>query len=308
MPKGFSLHVGVDNAGPNFPGAEPLKGCKNDSRAMYDIASRQGFSERALLLDGEATYARVEKAIRAAAQGPDALGKDDIFLFTFAGHGDRASDIDRDEPDGFDESILLFDFMLFDDVLRRVLLPLFNPGVRVLMVSDSCHSGTVSSFLSLTADPAGFRKTERLSLGGLEVSMTTDITAPAVSAPPGVRTISDDVLYQHLWSHKDFYEKVLGEVPPLKDAPEIKANVLLLAACQDDELAGETKDAPVQGVFTKALIEVWDGGTFPGDHDRFKNDIGARIPPGRQQYPQLNPTGAPNAAFRAQRPFTVPFP
>lgn len=305
MPKGFSLHVGVDNPGPNFPGATLLKGCKNDARAMNDIAWRAGFTKRELLLDGEATYDRVEGAIRAAAEGPDALGQGDIFLFTFAGHGDRASDIDRDEPDGFDESILLFDFMLLDDVLHRVLLPLFNPGVRFLMVSDSCHSGTVLSFLSLTADPACFRKTERLSLGGLEVSTTTDVMALAVSDPPRVRTISDDVLYQHLWSHRDFYEKVLGGVPSLKDAPEIKASVLLLAACCDDEEAVETPDTPTHGVFTKALVEVWNGGAFQGSHDQFKDAIASKIPSGLRQHPQLNPIGVPNTAFRAQRPFTA---
>src|SRR5205814_2346373 len=79
----------------------------------------------------------------------------DIFLFTFAGHGTQRGAEDPAETDFQDETLVLFDHILIDNVLRRELWPRFAPGVRVVMVSDSCHSGTVfmlPAFMAL-ADP-----------------------------------------------------------------------------------------------------------------------------------------------------------
>ena len=214
MAKGISLHVGIDEASHAFPNAPVLKGCKNDARAMRDIAALRGFSQSELLLDGKAKYDSVKNAISAAAA---ALVAGDIFLFTFAGHGSGVPDIDRDEPDGQDETILLFDYMLIDDVLGRELWPLFKRDVRILVVSDSCHSGT---FLVASA-ATRVRKSERLSLGSLERSVTTEITTAGADGPL-VRTISEAVRDRHLWEHREFYLKVLNALPPVSTAPPLK--------------------------------------------------------------------------------------
>jgi hypothetical protein len=65
----------------------------------------------------------------------------DLFIFYISGHGGQENDIDGDEEDGQDETLCLWDGPLSDDVLRA----LWNEvpaGVRVFMVSDTCHSGS----------------------------------------------------------------------------------------------------------------------------------------------------------------------
>jgi len=52
------------------------------------------------------------------------------------------NDFDDDEPDLKDETLVLYDRMLVDDEIFS-LLSEFREGVRVHLVFDSCHSGTV---------------------------------------------------------------------------------------------------------------------------------------------------------------------
>lgn len=59
----------------------------------------------------------------------------------------------NDEPDGLDETWVLFDRQLVDDELYAAWL-LFRPGVRIFVLSDSCHSGTMTKELFL--EPASY--------------------------------------------------------------------------------------------------------------------------------------------------------
>ena len=53
-------------------------------------------------------------------------------------------DASADEPDRTDETWVLFDRQLVDDELYE-MWPQFVPGVRILVLSDSCHSGTAGT-------------------------------------------------------------------------------------------------------------------------------------------------------------------
>lgn len=292
MPKGISLHVGINSVRPAFPTAADLVGCEDDARAMYDLARVQHFSRRELLLGPNASYRRVEMEIRAAS---DELEAGDIFLFTFAGHGSGEADLDHEEPDNQDETILLFDRMLFDDVLERDLWVGFEPGVRILMVADSCHSGTVS----FVADAFTIaRQTEHLLLGDLEISATTGISLVGTDNPP-LRTISKAASQQHLATYSNFYAKILGTLLPPAFALPIKASVLLIAACQDDE---STADGAPHGVFTQALLDVWNGGSFTGTYKDFITEISGKFS-GQNQHPALTFIG--QSDFSDQRPFSI---
>jgi hypothetical protein len=138
--RAMSLHVGLNRVDPvhyaGWPGV--LQACENDARDMAAIAEHQGF-EPAVLLTRAATYEAVLGAIRRAA---GLLHREDSFLLTFAGHGAQLPGSDPSEDDGLDETVVLFDRMLRDDELGTALRT-FRPGVRLVVVSDSCHSGTV---------------------------------------------------------------------------------------------------------------------------------------------------------------------
>jgi hypothetical protein len=64
--------------------------------------------------------------------------------------------VDGDEPDGTDECLCPYDVKsqgpITDDELFELLRPQ-APGVKVVMISDSCHSGTVARFAPIKTPP-----------------------------------------------------------------------------------------------------------------------------------------------------------
>ena len=275
MPRGISLHVGINKYSSAFPGADPLDGCENDAREMQKIAEAKGFEQRDLLLGPDATYMRVTTKIRAAAAQ---LKKDDFFFFSFAGHGFQKIDklTDFDESDLLDETMLLFDAELYDDVLRKELWPRFEPGVRILMVADSCHSGTVS----MVPPPDG-------NVGG-----GADFGDFPVATGGRVRSIDRGTSFQH---HEEYGEFYRNTVIPL--SATINANILLLPACADSQT---TADGVPNGAFTAAMLKVlrdWD----PADYQILVQRIQTELPGQAVRFREVNP----RPDFIGQKPFTV---
>ena len=305
MPQGISIHVGVNRA--MVFNATPLTGCENDARAMHAIARQQGFTGPPPFINNEATFDTVVPAILSAA---NELKAGDFFLFTFAGHGSQMEDFDFDElqiigalsPDSFDETIVLSDRMLLDDVLRRGLWSQFKPEVRLFLISDSCHSG---SFFAMPG-------AAEAALAG--VSLNSKINAqksqPVPSPVPEretevvstgnlpVRKISDAARRNHLRDFRDFYEEIIRNLPT-GEAASIKASVLVLAACEDHEDAVEEGN---HGVFTRALMNVWDGGNFNGNYKEFHSAITSSLA-GKPQHPALTTLG--QSDFSRERPFSI---
>jgi hypothetical protein len=64
----------------------------------------------------------------------------------FKGHGAQVVDKDADEEDGFDEILIPADYRdngpIFDDELYHLFITQVQPGVHVVAVIDSCHSGS----------------------------------------------------------------------------------------------------------------------------------------------------------------------
>ena len=125
-------------------------GAENDARAMSDLAERKlGFTPNSihLLLNSNATSVNIRKEVRNWLI-KDTKSGDKIFFF-FAGHGTQIKDADGDEDDGFDEAIVPFDVLaakpsqlILDDEINQWLKDL--RGRRVVMIFDSCNSGTVT--------------------------------------------------------------------------------------------------------------------------------------------------------------------
>lgn len=261
MPRGISLHVGVNELDPDCFASAPLDGCVNDAAAMYYVAKAHGFTDRRLLTDGEATFERVTAAIRQAAG--QLKGDGDVFLFTFAGHGTQVEDFDR-EPDEFkDETMVLHDRILIDDELRRRYWPMFAPGVRIIFVTDSCHNGTLTQAASVTG--VGFG--ERVTLGDGVLSITTTtvaVTATLEARGAGrPRELPRGDGQNHMEKFANFYNELRATLRP---ASPLQCSVLHLAACQDSL---PTPDGPTHGVFTQALLDVLGGG-FDGTYEEFR--------------------------------------
>ncbi len=149
-----ALIVGVDRY-PNLPAAMQLTASVNDAHLMARVAEEVwGFDLREikLLLDEEATSESIIASIRTWVIAGTNPG--DRVLVSFSGHGYHVADLDGDESDGEDETIAGSDVqpeaggfanMILDDQIAALIDQL--AGRNVMVVIDSCHSGTITRAL-----------------------------------------------------------------------------------------------------------------------------------------------------------------
>ena len=270
MAKGISLHIGLNHVDPNhyqgWDGA--LNACVADARDMRALAKKRGFAGNTLLLDGQATAAAVSTALQDAAKK---LAKGDILFVTYSGHGGQVRDTNGDEKDNdrMDETWVLFDRQLVDDEVY-VLWGKFKAGVRILVLSDSCHSGTV------VKDIPSF-------LGG----------GPRPRAMP--RSVGIKVENANRALYRAIQKNTRGS-----EKTKVNASVLLISGCMDNQTS---MDGDHNGAFTGTLKKVWSGGKFNGNYRKLRDKIVSLMP--STQTPNYYLTGAPNPAFEAQKPFTI---
>jgi metacaspase-1 len=137
--------VGINN----YPGSSnDLQGCVNDANDWSALLNEHGF-ETGLLLDSQATRknikAALENLVLSAKQG-------DVVVFTYSGHGTQSLDLGGDEGDKYDEAIYVYDGMIVDDDLR-VIIDKINPLATLVIISDSCFSGSVTRLVPEHARP-----------------------------------------------------------------------------------------------------------------------------------------------------------
>lgn len=286
LPRGASLHLGLNHVDPrHYAGWDGALGaCEADAHDMAALCQARGLNPK-LLLGAQATRSGLAEALGTAAK---ALRKGDLFVLSFSGHGGQVPDTSRDEPDGQDETWCLFDGQLLDDELYAALAS-FAAGVRVLVISDSCHSGTVvRAAAPLTADAR-----QRPRHLPPEVARRTYAANAA---------FYDGLQRQARSSALDPDAALANVKRPGRVAAVVKGfkpSVILIAGCQDNQTS---LDGERNGAFTAALLATWKQGAFRGTHTQFHARIQARMP--ATQSPNLFTLG-PAAAFLAQAPFTL---
>jgi hypothetical protein len=289
--RAMSLHIGLNAVDPKHYGgwSGPLAACEFDANDMAAIATSRSMVVSKLLTK-QGTRKAVLAGLRKAAK---ALKGGDLFFLSYSGHGGQVADASGDEADKQDETWCLYDGQLIDDELY-VELSKFAEGVRILVLSDSCHSGTVTR-----ARPA--------------------------PPPPGTRIklMPPDVALRVYEQHQAFYDRLQNEVAQaagrasLEDpdavlatlavqggrvqsiAKQLRAAVILISGCQDNQTA---LDGDHNGAFTGQLRRVWNNGKFAGNHAQWHAQIVAGMP--AAQSPNFFVLGSA-AKFVAQRPFQV---
>jgi len=275
MANGRAIVIGLNKVDPDhYDGwSGPLIACEADASSMAQIAGTQGLTVESLLT-AEATRGHVLKALEQAASESD---KGDFLMVTYSGHGGHLPDLNNDEPDALDETWCLFDGELIDDELYKAFSA-FKQGVRILVLSDSCHSGTVVK----------------------AALMREFLSQLPASRLKRFRNMPNDVAQRTYLKNKGFYDPLLHDVSLRVKPEEIAASVLLLSGCQDNQLSG---DGEFNGVFTGQLLQAWNGGKFKGDYSDLHRRIRQHMPP--DQTPNLFWGSKLNATFLKSRPFTV---
>lgn len=291
-PTALSVHLGLNAVDPrHYAGwSGDLVACEFDARDMAALATAAGIKPT-VLLTKQATRTKALSAIRAAAKK---LKRGDFFLLTFSGHGGQIDDVSGEEADKLDETWCLHDAELIDDELYLELCR-FATGVRIVVLSDSCHSGTVTR----AAAPRPGRGDARPK-----------------QLPPAIA----QQVYQR---HQAFYDKLQRDVLRAAGrasvdpdealanahagmsarletiATRCKASVILISGCQDNQTS---MDGAKNGAFTEQLLRVWQRGAFTGTYRTFHAAIKAGMD--ASQTPNLFTMG-PAREFLAEAPFSL---
>ena len=266
-----ALLIGI-NRYPLIPKAD-LQGCVSDMELMRSLLTdRFGFpAERTRTLrDEEATQEGIRGALAELAA---AVGKDDIVVLFFAGHGSRMAD--PRQPGRFVESMVTSDSGrgelpnrdIVDEQIDRWVQEVNEKTPFVTLIFDCCHSGSV------TRDPFGEATRE----------IPADLRAPAEMFGGGP--------LPEIFAAA----RALGE-------PEEKGNggwlpgrrrAVVIAACQADEYANEHKaftgeEVVKHGALTyflgQALLRMQTGATW---RDVFEQVAPALTSKYGRQHPQL---------------------
>jgi len=278
--RGVSLHIGVNYVDKNHYGGTwdgKLNACEKDCDDMQAIARVQGFETHVLKSQDATRDAVATKISEISGQ----LKEGDFFLLSYSGHGGTIPDVDGDEEDQVDETWCLFDGQLLDDELN-ILWSKFKAGVRVLVVSDSCHSGTMLKDIDLNA--MNLRQAGR-------VVDPEEIVEHARAMP---RSIARSTARRNY----EFYANLQYDLPDPR--PEIHASVRLLSGCQEDELSWEGSG---NGRFTEALKKTYADGEFDKDYNSFHCSIVELVK--HKQTPNHAVLGVPNNDYDKQRPFKI---
>ena len=291
--KAMSLHIGLNAvSAKDYAGwSGELNACEFDAKDMAAIAKSQGMKPT-MLLTKKGTRANALAAIRSTAKQ---LAAGDLFFLTYSGHGGQVDDVTGEEDDKKDETWCLYDGQLIDDELYFELSR-FAAGVRVLVLSDSCHSGTVTRAAPPqldTAVPAGRSKMMPLAIGMRtyrEHQAFYDKLQQDVAKAAGKTSLPDpDSMLAH----------IAASTRLTAIAKKFKPAVILISGCQDNQTS---MDGDHNGAFTEQVLRIWNHGAYKGNYAQFHAAIKARMP--ASQTPNLFSLGAV-AGFMRRQPFSV---
>lgn len=274
MSKGISLHIGLNHVDPaSYSGwTGDLNSCEFDANDLAAICAARGFQTNTLITES-ATSKAVLAAINAAAAE---LAKGDLFLISYSGHGGQMADTSGDESDRLDETWVLYDRQLLDDELYQCWAR-FAAGVRIVVLSDSCHSGSIVK--------------AQLDAAGSHAELLREVFARGRFMPKDVNDRDND-------ARETLYGQLRATTPGEGEA-ELAARVLLLSGCQENQTAA---DGERNGLFTARLIELWGDGANRIGYRKFLTTIKGKMPP--WQSPNFLALNDPRRAFNRERPFT----
>ncbi|MGE0007682.1 MAG: caspase family protein [Parvibaculaceae bacterium] len=151
----------------------PLKGALNDIEIVKELLVEtygvpNGEEHIKVLRNEKATRSAITRAFNDHLIEKAKSHHDATFLFYFSGHGSSILDENNDEGDEFDETLLAYDSRgpngtdIRDDEIEQWLDRLKQSTKNIVLIFDSCHSGTLSKdpqLISRQAPPSGVKST-----------------------------------------------------------------------------------------------------------------------------------------------------
>ena len=284
MPKGVSIHLGLNFVDPkHYDGWDgELRACEADANDMAKVAKDRGYAGTTVLLTKNATVAKFAKAMKDAAAK---LVAGDILFLTYSGHGGQVPDRDGDdEVDGLDETWCLYDRQLVDDELYG-MFGKFAKGVRIVLLSDSCHSGTVAR----NAELSGQTVADLAARLAASANPLPQVKSGALKPFGGYRLAPRQITFAAYARNRAMYEKIQkadSKAQAKAAAGRIGAGVVLISGCMDNQLSS---DGERNGLFTAMMLIGLRRRLYAGGYRRFHREIRGLMPP--EQTPNLFLTG-----------------
>ena len=272
--------VGVNRY--RVPGAD-LRGCVPDVNNMSNLLQQQyGFEEGdiSLLTDFDAT----KKAIEESVEGLISAGqRGDVLLVHFSGHGSNVPDNNGDEADNRDEILCPTDLdwydPLRDDWLRNVFDGL-SAGVSLTVITDCCHSGTITRDIQPPDAPV------------IERYLPSPWDLVAVESGRSLTGTTRGTLHQAPESERKARDIVSVDIPEV-----------LISGCRADQTSADAAiGGGYAGALTYNLVEALTEAGAPLSYRDLHDQTSAKLKRGRyEQIPQLEGSEA-----RLDQPFLSP--
>ncbi len=267
-----ALLVGIDRYKRAY--IRNLEGCVNDVDLIQDVLQNEfGFSETniARLTNEAATRAGILTGFDELVAATET---DDIVVFYYSGHGSQMTDIEGDESDGLDETLVTHDSGrtsdghenrdIKDDRIALFIRQLNEKTKNVTLIVDSCHSGTMAR--DAFGDADRWVEGDHVAEDDPAYEQHIALLPPPVAVDEGTRDIGKE-----------------GWLPKSE-------KYVLLAGCRDEERSYEARvgsDAK-HGIFTfnlcKALRSAAAGTSYRTVFERASAAVTARKP---AQHPQM---------------------
>jgi hypothetical protein len=268
-----------------YDSSKELSCCVNDAEEIGKLLEKKNYQVTRFLSkkngQTEDTIPRRSVVMNYLEQQISILNKSGgIFVVYYSGHGGSKIDTDGDEYDYKDETWCLYDGELIDDELYSVFNKL-NETVKVIFISDSCHSGTafkdiedqqIDKFFQTSKHTEVAEEYKRLLNKDME-EWKSDTTS----------------IGKDFWRYRQEKLKVENR--------DLKCDFISISACDDNEtaLAGT-----IHSLFTESFLEVFNNKRFM-NYTEFFNIVKNRVIP--RQNPQL--TLSKNPIFNSLYPFDV---
>jgi len=221
-----SLHIGIND----YPGTgNDLSGCVNDANDWNEALGARRY-ESTSLFNRDATKSNMYEAISRIVSD---TGQNDIAVITYSGHGTWVPDQDGDEKDSRDEALCPYDItqgnLLIDDELYDIFSER-KRGARIIFISDSCHSGSVS-------------RASNIALG---TEMDLQYAQKIRFLAPQFYIRDDETLLRQA-----------NNVENVKARGKIRAASVLLSGCKDDEYSYDAWfNGRPNGAFTYIALQA----------------------------------------------------
>ncbi|RIA97433.1 caspase domain-containing protein [Glomus cerebriforme] len=206
----------------------------------------------------------------------------DSYFFHYSGHGGQVKDEAGDEEDGFDETIMPVDFIpkgqIVDDELHALMVAPLPPGVRLTVIFDCCHSGTVLDLPYIYSTRGVLKESNILSLGGKSL-ISAGFSYIKGDKGSALNTIKD------LKNAATEHQKLRRKNIETRGSP---ADVIMFSGCKDAQTSADAQEAgEATGAMSYALIKALKSNKHP-TYQELLNSIRDILRSKYAQKPQLS--------------------